>query len=86
MTRAFDILDSQAEEGGLAEARERLERLTPRERQILAAVAKGHSNKEIAQELDISHRTVEMHRGRMMRRLGTRRLSDVIALVSSASR
>jgi len=86
MGRAFEILDEQAEEGGLADARERLDRLTPRERQILEAVAKGHSNKEIAQELDLSHRTVEMHRARMMRRLGARRLSDVIALVASAAR
>ncbi|HEY0311490.1 MAG TPA: response regulator [Allosphingosinicella sp.] len=86
MSRAFEMLDAQAEEGGLADARERLDRLTPRERQILAAVAKGHSNKEIAQELDLSHRTVEMHRARMMRRLGARRLSDVIALVTSAAR
>lgn len=83
MARAFDLVDAQAQDGSLAEARERLERLTPRERQILDAVARGLSNKEIGLELDISHRTVEMHRGRMMRRLGARRLSDVIALVSS---
>jgi two-component system response regulator FixJ len=81
MARAFDLLDAQARETGIP--RERLERLTPRERQILDGLARGLSNKEIGAELDLSHRTVEMHRGRMMRRLGARRLSDVLALVAS---
>jgi two-component system response regulator FixJ len=84
MARAFDLLEEQTRDGGAADARQRLGRLTPRERQILTAVANGLSNKEIALELDLSHRTVEMHRSRMMRRLGARRLSDVIALVATA--
>jgi two-component system response regulator FixJ len=86
MARAFDLLGALAEEGVLSDARERLERLTTRERQILDGVARGLSNKEIALELELSHRTVEMHRSRMMRRLGARRLSDVIALLRSAGR
>jgi two-component system response regulator FixJ len=86
MARAFELLGEQTKVGDLAEARERIESLTPRERQILEAAAKGLSNKEIAVELGLSHRTVEMHRSRMMRRLGARRLSDIIALVSTASR
>jgi len=85
MARAFELLDEQSRDGGVGDARRRLERLTPRERQILAAVASGLSNKEIALQLDLSHRTVEMHRSRMMRRLGARRLSDVIALFATAS-
>jgi two-component system response regulator FixJ len=83
MGRAFEMLDAQAPELGAQEARERLDRLTVRERQILDAVIKGLSNKEIAAALDLSHRTVEMHRSRMMRRLGTRRLSDLIALAAA---
>jgi len=82
MARAFELVDAQARQGG--DAREKLELLTARERQILDAVARGMSNKEIAGELDLSHRTVEMHRGRMMRRLGARRISEIIALVSGA--
>lgn len=85
MGRALELLGEQAEEGSAADARERMERLTPRERQILAAVANGLSNKEIATDLDLSTRTVEMHRARMMRRLGARRLSDVIALIKAAA-
>lgn len=86
MARAFDAVDAQARQWGGGDARERIERLTARERQILAAVARGLSNKEIATELDLSHRTVEMHRGRMMRRLGARRISEVIALASALER
>jgi DNA-binding NarL/FixJ family response regulator len=47
-----------------------LEQLTGRERQVLTGVAGGRTNKEIATELGISHRTVESHRESLMRKLG----------------
>jgi DNA-binding NarL/FixJ family response regulator len=47
-----------------------LAQLTARERQVLMGVAAGRTNKEIAQELGISHRTVESHRESLMRKLG----------------
>jgi protein AroM len=43
--------------------------LTPRERQVLACVMDGEPNKVIARRLGISHRTVEIHRGRAMSKL-----------------
>ena len=43
--------------------------LSARERQVLAGIARGQTNKEIAQELGISHRTVESHRESLMRKL-----------------
>jgi len=46
-----------------------LSQLTGRERQVLIGVAAGRTNKEIAQELGISHRTVESHRESLMRKL-----------------
>ncbi len=46
-----------------------LAQLTARERQVLVGVAEGRTNKEIAQELGISHRTVESHRESLMRKL-----------------
>jgi len=48
---------------------ERLRRLTPRERQVLAEIATGKPNKVVGRELGISDRTVEAHRGRVMRKL-----------------
>jgi DNA-binding NarL/FixJ family response regulator len=43
--------------------------LTPRQKQVLRLIAQGFANKEIAQELGISVRTVEVHRFYLMRRL-----------------
>jgi DNA-binding NarL/FixJ family response regulator len=53
--------------GGAAEV---LAQLTARERQVLVGVARGQTNKQMAQELGISHRTVESHRESLMRKLG----------------
>jgi DNA-binding NarL/FixJ family response regulator len=46
------------------------EPLTPREREVLKGIANGRTNKEVAQGLGISHRTVETHRENIMRKLG----------------
>ena len=54
---------------GRASVRARSASLTGRERQVLVGVAGGRTNKEIAQELGISHRTVESHRESLMRKL-----------------
>jgi len=48
-----------------------LESLTERERQIMALTVTGYTNKEIAQRLDISHRTVEIHRARIFQKTNT---------------
>jgi two-component system response regulator FixJ len=52
--------------------------LSPREREVLEALVQGEAHKAIAHQLGISVRTVELHRARMLRRLGTRHLSDAI--------
>ncbi len=54
--------------------------LTPRQRQIFDGVADGLSNKEIARNLGISHRTVEAYRMDMMNRLGLQNLMELIEL------
>lgn len=46
------------------------DRLTSRQREVLQMVAEGHTNKSIAQHLDISHKTVEFHKEALMRSLG----------------
>jgi two-component system response regulator FixJ len=57
---------------------EKMAGLSPREREVLEGLVLGEPHKEIAHKLGISVRTVELHRARMLRRLGTRRLSDAI--------
>lgn len=54
-----------------------LEQLTGREREVLVGVAKGRTNKEIAAELGISHRTVETHRESLMRKLQIRTVAEL---------
>ncbi|WP_165700675.1 PAS domain S-box protein [Alienimonas californiensis] len=66
------------------EALEELEKLTPRERQVLRAVATGVTNKVIARTLDITERTVEKHRGAAMRKLGVRSAAELIRAVLAA--
>jgi DNA-binding NarL/FixJ family response regulator len=60
-----------------------IERLTPRQREILQLIAEGRSTKEIAQTLDISVKTAETHRTQMMERLG---IHDIAGLVRYAIR
>ncbi len=56
-----------------------LDSLSDREREVLQGLADGLTNKRIAARLGISFRTVEVHRARLMRKLGARTLSDVLA-------
>jgi FixJ family two-component response regulator len=58
--------------------RRRYDTLTPREREIMQKVSAGLSSKEIAHELDISQRTVEIHRGAVMQKM---QADSVAALV-----
>lgn len=57
-----------------------LDALTPRQRQILRALGRGKSSKEIAADLDISVKTIETHRARMMETLGCRRASELLRI------
>ena len=62
----------------IAGAARLIETLSPRERQVLDALVVGHANKVIAFQLGISVRTVEVHRARMMDRLGVRQLGEAV--------
>ncbi len=59
-------------------AKEKLTRLTPREAEIMKLVVKGQLNKQIAYSLGISEKTVKVHRGRVMKKLETRSLAEMI--------
>jgi RNA polymerase sigma factor (sigma-70 family) len=69
-----------------ASVAERMARLTGRERDVLARVADGKHNREIAAELGISPRTVEVYKARMMEKLQVRRLPELVRLVLESRR
>lgn len=55
--------------------------LTPREREVLQLVTNGQSNKEAGRQLGISPRTIEVHRARVMEKLGARNTADLVRIV-----
>ena len=59
----------------------KLRRLSGRERHVMNLVVAGRSNKEIAAELDLSPRTVDIHRARVMRKLGAESVVELVRLV-----
>lgn len=59
------------------------ELLTPRELQVLEQIAGGASNKEAGRTLGISPRTIEVHRARIMEKLGARNAADLVRIVLS---
>lgn len=65
---------------------ERLQRLSPREGEVLSKLAQGLTNKEIARELGTSFRTVEIQRARIMEKMHADSLADLIRMVLQARR
>jgi FixJ family two-component response regulator len=63
------------------QARAEYDRLTAREKEVLALTVAGRSNKEIGRELGISYRTVELHRSHLMTKLGVNSLSGLISKI-----
>lgn len=55
--------------------------LTPREREVLQLITNGQSNKEAGRDLSISPRTIEVHRARVMEKLGARNTADLMRIV-----
>ena len=68
---------SRAEEN----AQRRLEQLTPREREVLDLIVAGRLNKQVADDLGISIKTVEVHRARVMEKMGVNSLAELVQQV-----
>jgi two-component system response regulator FixJ len=60
---------------------DRIRSMTPREREIMGRMVAGQANKVIAIELEISQRTVEIHRSRVMHKMGTHSLAHLVRMV-----
>lgn len=65
-------------------AHERIAQLSPRQREILIEMARGKLNKQIAYDLDLSERTIKMHRAAMFRALGVRTTAEAIRVAIEA--
>lgn len=91
--RLSDMLDRIGEEARahaearrrMIEARSRIGNLSQREREVLDWLAMGSSNKAIARELEISPRTVEIHRANMMTKLGANHAAEAVRLKLEAN-
>ncbi len=82
---AFALLDErQQSRQRKAAARERVEQLTGRETDVLRGLLAGESNKQLANRLGISLRTVEMHRANMMDRLAVGSLAEALTIAIEA--
>jgi FixJ family two-component response regulator len=75
--------ESRRKRAGLAELQQRLASLTPREREVLALVASGLLNKQAAAELRISEVTLQIHRARMMKKMGAGSLAELVRMVGT---
>lgn len=71
---------AEAEQSVRSDLEHLLALLTPRERQVMDLVVQGFHNREIAKELSISARTVEVHKARMMAKLGVTTVADLVRL------
>jgi FixJ family two-component response regulator len=68
----------------LAAIKTRLASLTPREHEVLTHVIAGRLNKQIAADLGTVEKTIKVHRGRMMEKLGVRTIADLVRLAERA--
>jgi len=87
VSRALE-LDLGARQSGPADGdlTQRLSLLTQREREVFDSLLKGGTSKEIARELDVSHRTVEAHRQNLLRKLGLSSVKQLLALALASER
>jgi len=88
VAQAIDMWRQQndASSPGFSSALSSYDQLTPREREVLAQIAAAASNKEIAKKLGISPRTVEIHRGHIMQKIGAKNSVDLMRIVMSKAR
>jgi FixJ family two-component response regulator len=68
------------EEQSFSDMRARFESLTSREREIMALVTAGLMNKQVGGRIGISEMTVKIHRGHVMRKMGTKTLADLVLI------
>jgi two-component system response regulator FixJ len=76
--------DALKRNAAVAEINDKLTALSNRERQVLEGLVAGHANKNIAFDLGISPRTVEIYRANLMTKMGASSLSDLVRMAMTA--
>jgi FixJ family two-component response regulator len=71
---------SRDQQGTLCGIRDRIAKLTPRERQVFDLIIRGKTNKQIGLALDCTERTVKAHRHRVMEKMEVRTLAELVSL------
>jgi two-component system response regulator FixJ len=72
--------EHRSQESRKRELLDRHQSLTPREREVMECVVRGLANKVIAMDLDLSQRTVEIHRARVMEKMHARSLAELVRM------
>ncbi len=72
--------EHRSEESRRRQLQQRYSGLTPREREVMECVVRGLANKVIAMDLALSQRTVEIHRARVMEKMGARSLAELVRM------
>jgi FixJ family two-component response regulator len=88
LMRAIDTALAQDREARrrraeLAELKQRLLRLTPREREVLPLVVSGLLNKQAAAELGISETTLQIHRSSIMKKMAAESLAELVRIAAT---
>ncbi|ADG10541.1 response regulator transcription factor [Caulobacter segnis] len=74
---------SRAQQGDISDLRARFEGLSAREKQVMARVASGLMNKQVAHQLGLSEITVKIHRGNLMRKMEAKSLADLVRMAEA---
>lgn len=74
---------NRAQQGDIGDLRARFEALSPREKQVMARVASGLMNKQVAHQLGLSEITVKIHRGNLMRKMEAKSLADLVRMAEA---
>ncbi|QTT89817.1 response regulator transcription factor [Pseudomonas chlororaphis] len=72
--------DRHSRNAGQARVEARLERLTPREKDVLLPLVQGYSNREIAEQLGVSVKTIDLYRSRVMKRMQAEHLPELVGM------
>jgi FixJ family two-component response regulator len=77
LERAACQLAARSDESAI---RERLDSLSPREREVFAHVVSGELNKQIGRRLGVTEKTIKVHRGQVMRKMAAESLADLVRM------